>query len=57
MANAETQGGDPTRDEQGQTWAPMKLTVLGVVTLGLALALIVFMATRLTTCMYLDGSH
>ncbi len=57
MANAETQSTDPMRDEQAQTWAPSKLTALGFVTLGIALAIIVFMATRLTTCMYLDGSH
>jgi len=57
MANVESNTGDPTQAEQKQTWAPMKLTVLGIVTLGLALTIIVFMATRLTTCMYLDGSH
>jgi len=38
-------------------WSPKQLTVLGFVTLGIAVAIIVFMATRLTTCMYLDGSH
>ncbi len=49
--------GDPMHDEAKQTWSPTKLTGLGIVTLGVALAIIVFMATRLTTCMYLDGSH
>jgi hypothetical protein len=38
-------------------WSPKQLTGLGVFTLGLAIAIIVFMATRLTTCMYLDGSR
>jgi len=57
MVKAESNDADPTREEQGQTWAPIKLTGLGIMTLGLALTLIVFMATRLTTCMYLDGSH
>jgi hypothetical protein len=57
MANAESNGADPTKPEQGQNWSPSKLTVLGFISFGLALALIVFMATRMTTCMYLDGSH
>jgi len=38
-------------------WAPKQLTALAIISLGIAIALIVFMATRLTTCMYLDGSH
>jgi hypothetical protein len=38
-------------------WAPSKLTLLGFVTFGIAIAIIIFMATRLTTCMYLDGSR
>lgn len=40
-----------------QAWSPTMLTGLGIVTLAIALSIIVFMATRLTTCMYLDGSH
>ena len=38
-------------------WLPKQLTALGIISLGIAIALIVFMATRLTTCMYLDGSQ
>jgi hypothetical protein len=44
-------------EEVDSAWSPTKLTGLGIVTLGIALTIIVFMATRLTTCMYLDGSH
>lgn len=39
------------------SWSPKGLTALGIVTLGIAITIIVFMATRLTTCMYLDGSQ
>ena len=39
------------------SWSPKGLTALGIVTMVIAISLIVFMATRLTTCMYLDGSH
>jgi hypothetical protein len=39
------------------SWSSKQLTALGFVTIGIAIAIIVFMATRLTTCMYLDGSH
>ena len=38
-------------------WSGGKLTVLGVITFAIAVTIIVFMATRLTTCMYLDGSR
>lgn len=38
-------------------WSPKKLTGLGIVTLGIALFIIVFMATRMTTCFYFDGSQ
>jgi hypothetical protein len=38
-------------------WAPSKLTALGFLTFGIAITIIIFMATRLTTCMYLDGSR
>lgn len=57
MAKAETNGADPTTPEKNQTWSPSKLTLLGFVAFGLALSVIVFMATRMTSCMYLDGSH
>ena len=58
MAKAEDAGqaGDPTVGEDA-SWSPSKLTVTGIVTLAIAIAIIVFMATRLTTCMYLDGSR
>ena len=59
MANAEQAGdhaGDPTVGEDS-SWSPSKLTVTGIITLAIAIAIIVFMATRLTTCMYLDGSQ
>ena len=39
------------------SWKPMALTALGFVTMLIAISLIVFMATRLNTCMYLDGSQ
>jgi hypothetical protein len=38
-------------------WSPKKLTGLGIVTLVIAFSIIVFMATRMTTCMYFDGSQ
>jgi hypothetical protein len=38
-------------------WSASKLTTLGVITFAIAITVIVFMATRLTTCMYLDGSR
>ena len=38
-------------------WGAMKLTILGVVTLGVALFIIISMDSRLGGCMYLDGSH
>ena len=56
MAKAIDDSGDPTRLEDN-SWSPTKLTGLGIVTLIVAIAIIVFMATRLTTCMYLDGSQ
>jgi hypothetical protein len=56
MAKAEQSSGDPTAGEDA-SWSPSKLTVTGIIALGIAIAIIVFMATRLTTCMYLDGSH
>ncbi len=56
MAKAEQGSGDPTAGEDA-SWSPSKLTVTGIIALGIAIAIIVFMATRLTTCMYLDGSH
>jgi hypothetical protein len=43
--------------EVDEAWSPSKLTGLGFLTFAIALAIIVFMATRLTTCMYLDGSQ
>ncbi len=43
--------------ETDAAWSPTKLVGVGVVTLGIALTIIVFMASHLTTCMYLDGSH
>jgi len=43
--------------EVDNKWSPKMLTVLGVITLICAISLIVFMATRLQTCMYLDGSQ
>ena len=55
MAKAE-QAGDPTVGEDS-SWSPSKLTVTGIITLAIAIAIIVFMATRMTTCMYLDGSQ
>jgi hypothetical protein len=55
MAKAE-EAGDPTVGEDSG-WSPSKLTVTGIITLLIAVAIIVFMATRLTTCMYLDGSQ
>ncbi len=57
-ANAEQR--DPDLEhalEVDQAWSPTKLTGLGIVTLMIAITIIVFMATRLETCMYLDGSH
>ena len=58
MAKADQigQAGDPTVGED-PSWSPSKLTVTGIITLAIAIAIIVFMATRLTTCMYLDGSQ
>jgi hypothetical protein len=58
MAKADQAGqaGDPTVGEDS-SWSPSKLTVTGIVTLAIAITIIVFMATRMTTCMYLDGSH
>ena len=40
-----------------QSWSSRRLTALGFITMAVAIALIVLMATRLTTCMYLDGSR
>lgn len=37
--------------------APLKLLVLGIITLGIALTIIISMGSRLGGCMYLDGSH
>jgi hypothetical protein len=58
MAKADPgqQAGDPTAGED-TSWSPSKLTATGIITLAIAIAIIVFMATRMTTCMYLDGSH
>ena len=56
MAKGFNDTGDPTQLEDNK-WSPSKLTGLGIVTLLIAIAIIVFMATRLTTCMYLDGSQ
>jgi hypothetical protein len=55
MAKAE-EAGDPTVGEDA-SWSPGKLTITGIVTLAIALSIIVFMATRLNTCMFLDGSQ
>jgi len=44
-------------EEIDQAWSASKLTALGLLTFAVAIAIIVFMATRLTTCMYLDGSQ
>jgi hypothetical protein len=60
MAKAAAERRDPDvehAEEVDAAWSPSKLTGLGIVTLGIAIAIIVFMATRLTTCMYLDGSQ
>lgn len=38
-------------------WGAYKLLGVGIVTLGIALAIIVSMGARLGGCMYLDGSH
>jgi len=43
--------------EVDAAWSPKKLTGLGIVTLAIALGIIVFMATRMTTCFYFDGSQ
>jgi hypothetical protein len=56
MAKAIDDSGDPTRLED-KSWSPSKLTGIGIVTLLVAISIIVFMATRLNTCMYLDGSQ
>lgn len=58
MAKAEakkTAAAAPAPAESG--WGAMKLTLLGVVTLGVALFIIISMGSRLGGCMYLDGSH
>ena len=60
MAKANAGERDPDLEhalEVDQSWSPTKLTGLGIVTLAIAITIIVFMATRLTTCMYLDGSQ
>jgi hypothetical protein len=44
-------------EEVDAHWSASKLTGLGFVTFVVAVAIIVFMATRMTTCMYLDGSQ
>ena len=54
MAKAED--GDPTVGEDA-SFSPSKLTAIGIMTLAVAITIIVFMATRMTTCMYLDGSQ
>ena len=57
-ANAEQR--DPDLEhamEVDNAWSPTKLTGLGIVTLMIAITIIVFMATRLETCMFLDGSQ
>ena len=43
--------------EIDEAWPAKKLTGLGIVTLGICLFIIVFMATRMTTCFYFDGSQ
>ncbi len=65
MVKAETPPADVPLDaeklkhaqEVDAAWAPSKLTALGFLTFAVAITIIVFMATRLTTCMYLDGSQ
>lgn len=64
MANAETRDdkvlyGDRLAEAEkiDKSWSGGKLTALGVTTFVLAIIVIVFMATRMTTCMYLDGSQ
>lgn len=43
--------------EVDSAWSPTRLTRLGLITLAIAISVIIFIATRLTTCMYLDGSR
>lgn len=43
--------------EVDAAWSPMQLTRLGFATFATVLFIIVFMATRMTTCMYFDGSQ
>lgn len=43
--------------KQDDSWKPKALTALGFLTMIIAISLIVFMATRLHTCMFLDGSQ
>jgi len=38
-------------------WSPLQLTGVGLATLIVAFSIIIFISTRLTTCMYLDGSR
>jgi hypothetical protein len=57
MVNTESDGHAQHAQEVDAAWSPSKLTGLGIVTLLVAISIIVFMATRLTTCMYLDGSQ
>lgn len=57
MAKAEAKKApaEPVVQEPG--WGALKLTLLGIVTLGIALTIIISMGSRLGGCMYLDGSH
>lgn len=57
MAKAEAKKTAPEPNVQASEWGAMKLTILGIVTLGIALTIIISMGSRLGGCMYLDGSH
>ena len=62
MANAEAEkvlDGErlAAAEKVDSRWSGGKLTALGVTTFFIAVSIIVFMATRMTTCMYLDGSR
>jgi hypothetical protein len=54
MAKAEANKQAPAEDAGPGAW---KLLFFGFVTLGIALAIIISMGSRLGGCMYLDGSH
>jgi len=57
MAKAEAKKAAVEPDVQPTGWGALKLTLLGIVTLGIALTIIISMGSRLGGCMYLDGSH